>query len=86
MKPRQRNDWMREGVHTSREAFPKISNLEYTANPYEAIEFSSGAEAHLFGVYLRSFFPDGYVPNVVAEKIDDITLMINENFELREAS
>ena len=74
LKPTQRNNWMRNRTHASKDSFPQISNLEYTISPYDAMEFDSGAEAHLFGMYIKSFFPDGYLPNVVAEKREDIAL------------
>ena len=86
LRPRQRSDWMRDMAHTSRNFFPKISNLEYTINPYNAKEFNSGAEAHLFAVYIKSFFPDGYLGDVVAEKREEIALREDDDADLREAS
>ena len=58
LKPKDRSEFMRDTPHTSRSKFPPILDTSYVSNPHDAMSFDSSAKAHLFTIYLRSFFPD----------------------------
>ena len=73
LNPKDRNQWMRYVKHTSRDKFPEILDMEYVVNHSEARVFDSGALAHLFTAYMRSFFPDCSSSTVFsAEKLVEV--------------
>lgn len=47
--------------HSSKDKFPEIIDLSYVSNPSEgAMAFDSPAMAHLFTIYLKTFFPNNH--------------------------
>lgn len=70
LKPKERNQWMRDSSHHSRDTkFPSIRYIGYASNPDFALRFNCPNKAYLFGIYLRSFFPDSEAPKLRLEEI-----------------
>lgn len=74
MSKGERKYWMSRS-HDSKDKFPQIDSFRYAGNPAESrARFSSPAMAHLFTIYLRSFFPDDSLTELSIEELSLIGL------------